>query len=361
MIINTGPDSLRMYLSGATSDGGAQAVEDDSLGRYRSSTEVQSLSFVATAAITNVTVDHVSAANGPGTGFLVATGADKLRYYAPDPATAGDALPGDDPGTPGVEVTILNGESAVVCDGDDHAKFVRVTRTSATALSGTKGIEIADRYANVVSCGEVTSAERTAGVVKYRLMVLRNENVGVGIPLKDVSVWLAPADGVVIEGTHTTRLGASGAGTIVIPGSFTGWATAGWALIETSAGVAQEVIYYSSRTSTALTVPAAGRGLCGTSATAMAASDKVVPWHGRAYALEAPSSQPSGHFNGNAVTPPSGLTWRQTRADGGYTHGDMENGEILGLWVRWDVPAGAAASPSTGLVRVGVGFDTIPG
>ena len=88
----------------------------------------------------------------------------------------------------GVEVTILNGESAVVCDGDDHAKFVRVSRTSATALAGIKSIEIADRFANVVSCGEVTSAERTAGVVKYRLVVLRNENVGVGIPLKDVVI-----------------------------------------------------------------------------------------------------------------------------------------------------------------------------
>ena len=361
MLIQTGADSLRMYLSGATSDGGAQSVEDDSRGKYRSSTEVQSLSFVANGAISNVTVNHVSGANGPGTGFLMATGADKLRYYAPDPATAGDVTPGSDPGTPGVEVTILNGESAVVCDGDDHAKFVRVSRTSATALAGIKSIEIADRYANVVSCGEVTSAERTAGVVKYRLVVLRNENVGVGIALKDVAIWLEGAEGAVIEGTHTTRLGASGAGTIVIPGSFTGWAAAGWALIETAAGVAQEVVYYSSRTNTTLTIPAAGRGLCGTSATAMAASDKVVPWHGRAFAVEAPSAQPSGHFNGDSLSAPSGLTWRHARADGGYVHGDIENGEILGLWVRWDVPAGAAASPSTGLVRCGVAFDTVPG
>ena len=74
MLIQTGADSLRMYLSGATSDGGAQSVEDDSRGKYRSSTEVQSLSFVANGAISNVTVNHVSGASGPGTGFLMATG-----------------------------------------------------------------------------------------------------------------------------------------------------------------------------------------------------------------------------------------------------------------------------------------------
>jgi len=66
------------------------------------------------------------------------------------------------------------------------------------------------------------------------------------------------------------------------------------------------------------------------------------------------------HYGG-CLSAPSGLTWRHARADGGYVHGDIENGEILGLWVRWDVPAGAAASPSTGLVRCGVAFDTVPG
>ena len=82
-----------------------------------------------------------------------------------------------------------------MCDGDDHAKFVRVSRTSATALAGIKSIEIADRYANVVSCGEVTSAERTAGVVKYRLVVLRDEQCG-GCGFLLVGGWaFFPADG----------------------------------------------------------------------------------------------------------------------------------------------------------------------
>src|SRR5688572_24900429 len=117
----TRADALRLYLSGAASDGGAQADPNAALGNYRSSTEVEVLAATITSPIANVTVDYVAGANGTGSGSLAATGADTLAWTPPG-------------GTQGTAVTILNGETKILEGGSSAAnKFIRVTRTSATA------------------------------------------------------------------------------------------------------------------------------------------------------------------------------------------------------------------------------------
>ena len=79
----TNADSLRVYLTGAAADGGAQADPDASLGKYRSSTEVEQLAATVTNPIANITIDYISGNNGTGAGSLQAVTADTIAWYAP--------------------------------------------------------------------------------------------------------------------------------------------------------------------------------------------------------------------------------------------------------------------------------------
>lgn len=81
--------------------------------------------------------------------------------------------------------------------------------------------------------------------------------------------------------TDDGQLGDSGAGTISTTGDFDAagdvWPASGYAQVLNSSGALRETIYYSSRTSTALTVDANGRAQLGTSADAGESDDTVVP------------------------------------------------------------------------------------
>lgn len=346
-----GADSVRFFLTGAGSHEGAQTDPDLSTGGYRSSTEIETLEHVDDGGIANVTVDFVSGANGPGAGTVTATGSSTLTWTAPGSSTPGDA------------VTIANGETRVLEDGADPSKYVRVTRTSATALSGSSVVEIADVYSNLLGMESTSSAERTSGKTVYRCLAMVNNPVGVGVEAEDISVWIEAVAGTVRgPSVFSATLAASGASTVGLSsGDFADWPDAGWAKIETSAAALREIVYYTSRTSTVLTVPAAGRGLCGTTAAAMGATDKVVPWCGMTFSVQAASSQPSGYFD-NAdpqSTNPSALTYRADRMDGGYTWGSLAEDEQVGIWLRYHVPAGAVATPAPPLHLLRVAFDTL--
>jgi hypothetical protein len=349
MLVYTGADSLRFYLSGASSDGGTQADVDGSRGRFRSGTEASFLAVGGGTGIVGLSLNYVAGANGPGTGTIEAVDGGSVRWSPPG-QVAGPA------------VAIANGETRVLT-GENRGQYVRVSRTSAGALTGEAVVELLDSYGTAAACGRVTSAQAAAGVVVYRLIVLRNEHAGVGVSLRDLRFWVEAAPPGGGRSDFLTRLGASGAGSIVLAGSnFAGWGPRGWALVTAADGAPREVVYYSSRTGTTLTVPAAGRGLCGTTEQAMLASDVVVPWSGVAFAVEEPASQPAGVFggwDGSAFVAPSGLTWRLAGAAAPYIHRDLGHGEIVGLWLRWDVPAGAAATPSLAVHAVGVGMDTV--
>ena len=82
------------------------------------------MQFDLLSQIANVTLDFVSAGHSAGTGTITAATADTLTWKAPGSATAGTA------------VTIANGETKILKDGDDATQYIVVERTSATALSG---------------------------------------------------------------------------------------------------------------------------------------------------------------------------------------------------------------------------------
>lgn len=75
--------------------------------------------------ISGITILHVADGHSAGQGTLTAATADTLTWQAPDSDTAGDA------------VTIANGETKIIKDGDDTSQFVVVSRTSATDLDGS--------------------------------------------------------------------------------------------------------------------------------------------------------------------------------------------------------------------------------
>jgi hypothetical protein len=255
---NTRADSLDCLLTGAASNGGAQTDPDDSIGNYRSATIADGLSYTASSLPSNITVDFVADKNGAGSGTLSFPTSDTVKWTPPD-------------GTQGAAVTIANGETKIVEGGGsgEESKFVKISRTSATALSGTATLTLSEEYNNVFGLDNVTSAEATAGDDEYRCVCYRNAN---SVDLSALKFWIGTLGTQMT--TSTAQLGASGAGTIEgSAGDFADWPDTGFAHIKTSGGATREIVYYSSRTDDVLTVPAAGREMLGTSAAAGASDD----------------------------------------------------------------------------------------
>jgi len=114
------------------------------------------MQFELLSQIANVTLDFVSSGHSSGTGTITAATADTLTWKAPGSATAGTA------------VTIANGETKILHDGDDTDLYVVVERTSATALTGSSVVlviaakttseRLAEVDAAITNCLEAQSA-----------------------------------------------------------------------------------------------------------------------------------------------------------------------------------------------------------
>ena len=83
------------------------------------------MQFEQLTQISGISILHVANVHDAGQGTLTAATSDTLTWQAPNSETAGD------------EVTIANGETKIIADGDDASDFIVVTRTSASDLDGT--------------------------------------------------------------------------------------------------------------------------------------------------------------------------------------------------------------------------------
>jgi len=342
-VFRTASDAVLPFSTGATTHEGSAVDPSDSRGRYRSGTIARSLSVLTDNGIAGLTVNLASGANTPGVGTIEALSSTTLRYTAPG-------------GSPGQIATFPASGTAerLLFDGANPAAYLRVTRSGSGAFSGAMSVDLTDQYGNVWSHSPVTSAQRAAGLVQYRLVALANRSASL-VAVHDLSAYVRRVAGTAVLGpsVFSAVLPSSGAGSIALSaGSFETWPAAGWVLIEEGDGTAREVAYYTSRTATALTIPSAGRALCGTTASEGEATDRVISWPGLALAWEEPSAQPNGHYNANSLDAPTGLTWFHAREAGAEVFGDLPHGEQVGLWIRWDVPAGAVATPAPPLHRV---------
>jgi hypothetical protein len=327
-------DAVRVFLTGAASDGGAQANPDAALGAYRSSTEVQPLGIQCSSLPANLTVDFASGANGAGAGTLAVKGVNSIAWTPPS-------------GTEGPAVTIANGETKV-CEGggtNEQWKFIRVSRTSADDLTGGPAtVTLTAIYNSLFAMDNILSAERAAGESEYRGGCFKNVSA-ITVPI--LNVWLKE----LATAASVNAAGYVAAGAITITrktGSFDtdGWPESGFVENDDTG----EVMYYSSRTATALTVPAAGRDVWTDVAGGAAGSedDVLSSIPGCRIAKEPPNAQPDGFAQtiANENTAPAGLTWKHAHADDDADRiqvGSLAAGYIYFLWIQRKVIAGATA------------------
>lgn len=335
----TRADSIRLYYTGAGSNGGAQTDPNASLGNYRSSTLCTYHDVNITNPIANVTIDHVSGGNPEGSGTVTAASTGTLTWTPPG-------------GTVGPAVAIADGETKILEGGGAPGQFVRVTRTSAVDLTGAATLALTYKFNDVVGFDDVSAAEAGSGDIEYRALMVKNEAAGT---VKNVKVHINLLGTAQVSGS--AQLGASSSGTITLSvGTFNDWPQSGFCRIETNSGTLREIVYYSSRTSTTLTVPAAGRGLLGTSAAAGTSTDVVKPVPGIRIALEAPVSN-AIQTVANENTAPAAVTWGTPVAKvSGLSIGDMATTALYGIWIERVVPVGATSEAEV-LQSLAVSFD----
>lgn len=327
-------DSVRLWLTGANSDGGAQADPDAALGNYRSSTEASRVGFVQLSPLPGLFVRAASRANGGDgrAGAIVTESRTAVKYFAPGSIEAGP-----------VAMPLVTGQTVTLEDGANPAKWVRVERTDATPqFFGSSSVELTDQFGNLFGFTDVTNSQRSAGGQFYRACMVRN----VAMPTAyDVRFWVAElADSSTAAGG---ALGSSGAGTITGPtDAFLGWPTAGWARVEQSNGTLREIVYYASRGDNTLTVPSAGRARLGTSAAAGSVNDRVrcVPGVRIAWEPASPAFGGSVQTIADETAAPTSVTWSTAVTPAsGVAAGDLQTCRQGALWIERDVSAGAAA------------------
>jgi hypothetical protein len=326
-------DGLREFLTGAGSDGGSQSNPAASLGGYYSSTEAASLGITILNPISGVTINFASGANGAGTGTLTATDANDLTWT---PAGAsGPGAPAFFSGT---------GVGGIVEALNTPAAYLRVTATTPFS-GGPSSIITSYLNGNFWGFDDVSSALASSGETEYRAAMLRNMGAST---ISGLIRWLNTLG--TVQTSNVAYLSGSGGGTISTGGSYTTWPLNGWCQVRSSGGTLKEVVYYSARTLTALTIPAAGRGLLGTSATAGSSTDLVYPTPGVAIGVDSAGAQAFGtsiQTIANANTAPTGITWNlEITQAAALNIGNLNPNQQIGLWMKRQVPAGAVSTPS---------------
>lgn len=338
----TRADALREYLTGAASDGSTQPDAALSLGHYRSSAEAASLGVVVSNPLSGVTIEFVGGANAEGTGTLTAS----------DTATLTWLPPGND--TAGAGVAFSGAADEEIVEGLDPGAYLRISGTTPFT-PGSSELTLTAIPNNVFGMSNVPTAEATTGLSEYRATIVRNEAASSVTAFKR---WLGTLGSTEIS--NAGFLASSGAGTIITTGSFADWPLLGWCRVQTSGGTLKEVVYYTSRTTTVLTVPAAGRGRLGTSVVVGTATDRVLPVPGVAIGSDTAGVQSFGaaiQTIANAHTAPAGITWNLGVTEGtGLSLGTLAVNKQIGLWMWRETPTGVLATPKA-VVKLMNSFD----
>lgn len=322
-------DSVGVYLSGASSDGGAQADPDLSLGNYRSSSRADLIGFAISTPINGIKIERIGAANGYGYGSLEVVNGNSLTWTAPG-------------GSPGEAIAISNNETKVLETDGDPRKYIVVSCHTTDTLRGSAAVKLIPITNNVIGFSNVSDSERSAGEIKLRCIVFKNLNLSYVVRNLKFYIGTLGTQRVSDSG----QLGASGAGAVETTGSFADWPATGYCRIQQAGGDLREIVYYSGRTDTVLTVPAAGRGLLGTTPAAGSATDTLDAVPGLKIATELPvSDQFSVADNENDTSEVTGFSWYTAiEADAGPVLHSLEPGEMVALWLWLQIPAGATAS-----------------
>jgi len=316
-------DAIALLISGDHTNTDPQ-LASNSLGGTLTHREVTRNAAHISGALVSVAVLQIAGNNSTGNGYISATTVDTLTYTAP----------GD---TAGAAVTIAAGETKIL-QSATTTEWIRVYRDrDGLDLDGDLTLDIINTYNSLHSFRDITTAEQISGATVYRAGFIANYS---GETVSNLKAYLNTL------GTQATsdggQLGASGSGTITTTGTLADWPDAGWCRIVDSGGTLREIVYYTSRTTTVLTVPSAGRGLLDTSAAAGAASDTLDAVPGMALGYEVPDSDGAIQTIASDTTAPSAITWStEIGATNAISLSNLYRNTAQGLWLRLEIPAGA--------------------
>ena len=328
--VNEGPDSIRLYHTGAASHGDAQTDPDASLGGNLSSTEVKSLKVVyGQEEIGALDVDWVSGLCGEGQAWVRTPSADMVTFAAPGEKS-------------GAAAAILNGETKTVHSAT-KAKYARITRVSASPLSGVMPVELVDNLGAVLGPRNATAAEASAGQTLYRGLGLQTTQA-----VEALRVYLT-----TLGTERTVSQDGYGVGSVTIrasDGTFDDWPARGYVLNQTT----DEVSYYAKRSRRALTVVAAGRDIWGSTTPGAgigdkgASGEKIVPVPPLEIAAEATEGEGGAiTVAASETTAPFGVGPYSRPIDyaSGVSIGAIAAGNWNGVWIKRLLIAGTSASP----------------
>lgn len=288
------------------------------LGGIRADVELNPLRFTVSNPIGSIVIQNITPRCGPGTATIRAASTSTLAFTAP----------GDTEGT----AVSVPANTSVLLESGTAGKAVRVYRDSvynSDNLGGSMTLELMRSYNNLLAG---PNADETGGDYYTCIYIKNHSDASVS------SISASPATLGTQRTSNTAQLSGSGAGTITTSGSLADWPAAGWCHIRTSAPATREIVYYSSRTSTSLTVPASGRGLLGTSAAAGAGTDTITPVSPIRIWAETPTGGEVQTIADNE-TAPTGATWSFLE-----TIGTLAAGEEIALWIHKQVPTDATVS-----------------
>lgn len=297
---------------------GFYASDPAGLGGIRADFELCPMETYVTNPIGPIVVQYVTPKCGEGTASIRAASTSTLAYTAP----------GDTEGT----AVSVPANTAVLLESGTAGKACRVYRDSvynADDLGGAMTVDLFRQYNNVIGGDNATeSASNTYGCI----YVANHSDATI------TSVAFTPATLGTQRTSDSAQLSGSGSGTITTTGSLADWPSYGWCHVRTSGGTTREVVYYSSRTSTSLTVPSAGRALLGTSAAAGSGTDTITPVSPIRIWVDTPTAG-AVQTIADSSTAPTGASW--TFAASGIT---LAAGEERAIWIHRHVPAGATVN-----------------
>lgn len=164
-------DALGLFLTG----GASNKDPDASLGGVVSATRIRGMGHLVETPIPAVRVDNVFPGCGEGVGRLLVNPDGDLVFTPPG-------------GVAGIPVTVPVGETYVV-SGVDKDKAVLVTRESGLSYFGVDSPKMLFPMNGVLSHGNVSDAQRIAGVTTYRAIMFHCQGL---FGVLNLRLWLPP-------------------------------------------------------------------------------------------------------------------------------------------------------------------------
>jgi hypothetical protein len=156
----THADTLRVYLTGAASDGNPQTDNNASFGNFRSSTECGLLAGIYESCPSALQIDGIAGIVGEDIAYVQGVRDTGEAVFYIDSEAEGDTL------------TLANGDTGSI-ESATANKFARISRIDTTGLAGPTKINVQERYNNAFGFPDVSDSQGAAGLNTYRAVMLR--------------------------------------------------------------------------------------------------------------------------------------------------------------------------------------------